>query len=478
MASDLFFYELLLLGLLWLCVMLHSGWRGDCSAGPQRPSTPAQPPRKRSRDPKPFPGLTHKPCCVACEQAVQAPAAPPLPAPPPPITSTRGRPRQGDTSQHFCPNPDCAYQGRVGLGNLSSNGHPSGGHWRQLYCSQCEGYVLETHGTIFYGKRVPVELIVRVVACLAEGLGIRGTARVFEIDPNTVLNWLVEAANQLRAFSQYFLHDLHLRQVQLDELYAVLSAVREGDMSEAEAVEHLSRSPHWVWTAIDPETKLLLSVQVGERTLAMAQCLVHQVTQVLAPRCVPLFVTDGFREYLTALLTHYGQWVQFPRRQATGSTPKPRWMPLPQLLYAQVVKTVRRRRLVEVKHRVVFGTLEAVNAVLAPLGCQINTSYVERLNLSLRQPVAAIGRRSATPCKSETGLCQQLVLFQVYHNFVLPHASLRQPSLAPEPTNGSGSARRWRSCTPAMAAGLTDRVWTLREVLMFRVPPWLQPQAL
>jgi hypothetical protein len=66
---------------------------------------------------------------------------------------------------------------------------------------------------------------VRVIACLAEGLGIRGTARVCEIDPNTVLQWLVEATEQLQAFSAYFLHDLHLNQVQLDELYATLSAV-------------------------------------------------------------------------------------------------------------------------------------------------------------------------------------------------------------------------------------------------------------
>src|SRR5262245_62323116 len=81
--------------------------------------------------------------------AAQEAAAPPPPIPPPPSTSNRGRPRQVDTSQHFCPNPNCAYQGRAGLGNSSANGHPSGGLWRQLYCSQCEGYVLETHGTIF-----------------------------------------------------------------------------------------------------------------------------------------------------------------------------------------------------------------------------------------------------------------------------------------------------------------------------------------
>src|SRR5262245_41895029 len=226
---------------------------------------------------------------------------------------------------------------------------------------------------------------------------------------------------------------------------------------------------------MDPESKLLLALDVGDRTLAMAQRVVHQVAQVLAPDCAPLFLTDGFRAYLTALLTHYGQWVQLPRRQAHGPTPKPRWMPLPQLLYAQVVKTVRRRRLVRVTHRVVFGTLDCVNHVLAACGWQINTAFVERLNLDLRQHVAAIGRRVATLCKGEDGLRQQLALFQTYHNFCLPHTSLRQPLPQPLPTNGTGSAKHWRSCTPAMAAGLTDHVWTLREILLYRVPPWPQP---
>src|SRR3977135_3736712 len=139
---------------------------------------------------------------------------------------------------------------------------------------------------------------------------------------------------------------------------------------------------------MDPESKVLRGIDASNRTHALAQRVVHQVSQVLAPDFAPLFLTDGFREYLTALLTHYGYWVQPPRRQAKGPAPKPRWMPVPQLLYAQVIKTVRRRRLVRVRHRVVFGTLETVNAVLAPLGCQINTAFVERLNLTIRQHVA------------------------------------------------------------------------------------------
>ena len=140
-----------------------------------------------------------------------------------------------------------------------------------------------------------------------------------------------------------------------------------------------------------------------------------------------------------------------------------------------MVQTVRRHHLVRVSHRVVFGTLAAIHDVLAPHGWHINTAFVERLNLTIRQHIAAVGRRVSTLCKGEDGLRQQLVLFQGYHNFCLPHASLRLPRAAPEPTKGSGSAKLWQPWTPAMADGVTNRVWSLREVLMFRVPPWPQP---
>ena len=89
--------------------------------------------------------------------------------------------------------------------------------------------------------------------------------------------------------------------------------------------------------------------------------------------------------------------------------------------------------------------------------------------------MAAVGRRVATLCKGEDGFRQQLTLYQVYSNFVLPHASLRQPLAEPIPSNGGGSVKLWRPCTPAMAAELTDHVWTLKEVLLYRVPPWPQP---
>src|SRR5215813_9737472 len=301
------YYQLVILGLLWLCIMLPYVWPSQGAVSSRPPAEPMPPQRRRKRtiEATLFAGLTQRPHCAACEHATAHPHPPP-PIRPAPMPPTNQRPREVDTSLHFCPHATCDYRGWRGLGNLRANGHPSGGPWRQFQCTACEGYFPEHHGTIFHGKQVAVELMVRVLACLAEGLGIRATARVFEVAPNTVLQWLVEAAEQLHAFSASFLCEVHVEQLQLDELYAVLSAVKDGDLSEAKAIKRLSRSPHWVWVALDPVTKLLVAIDVGERTQAMAQRFVHHVAQVLAPDCAPLFLTDGFRAYLTTLLTHYG----------------------------------------------------------------------------------------------------------------------------------------------------------------------------
>src|SRR5437867_7361913 len=253
MVSHLFYYQLALLALSWLFIMLPLSWPRRSEPPPPVPATPIKPKRKRSTEPKAFEGLTHKPPCALGERETgETPPAPPQrpdPMPPP-----HRRPRTVDTSMHFCPHTDCDYRGWLGMNNLRANGHPNGGPWRQLHCTACEGYFPEHHGTLFHGKHAEVERIVHVLACLAEGLGIRATARVFEVAPNTVLHWLVEAAEQLRAFSAYFLCTLHLEQLQLDEVYAVLRDCKAGAISDDEAIRRLERSPYWVWTAMDPRS--------------------------------------------------------------------------------------------------------------------------------------------------------------------------------------------------------------------------------
>src|SRR5215813_12741499 len=141
MVSELFFYQLALIALLWLCCMLHWVWPSD------RPTVPSPLPQpmlpRRTRAPKPFAGLTTKPPCDTCAHSTDSRPQPPA-CPPPRLVPTRGRRRQVDTSTHFCPNPACASRGWVGWGHLRAHGHPHGGPWRQLLGVVCRGSVLET----------------------------------------------------------------------------------------------------------------------------------------------------------------------------------------------------------------------------------------------------------------------------------------------------------------------------------------------
>src|SRR6266566_2028180 len=142
MISDLLFYKLLLVGLLWLCILLHVVWPSERAA-----SCPITPP----------PTLPRRP--------------PPPSSPPPLLVFTRGRRRTIDTQQQFCPDQECSYYDWTGRGNLRSNGHPGGKPWRQFQCVSCHGYFQQTHGTIFHGKWVSSDMLVWAVGTLAEGLG-------------------------------------------------------------------------------------------------------------------------------------------------------------------------------------------------------------------------------------------------------------------------------------------------------------------
>ena len=106
-----------------------------------------------------------------------------------------------------------------------------------------------------------------------------------------------------------------------------------------------------------------------------------------------------------------------------------------------------------------------------------NTAFVERLNLAFSGYLATLARRTIGRAKSEAGLIRQAQLWQAYYNLCLPHSALRLQLPEPVPTRGSGSPKKWQHCTPAMVVGLTNQVWTVQQLLLFRIPPWRQEVA-
>ncbi len=458
----------LIIALVWQIWMMHilgwPEWKQEGKGKQEKKRQGAK--KKKKKSEKPFEGLTRKPECELCEAEAKKQEKEVKQEPPPMIERERGRKPEIDTSKHFCPREGCLYYGWLGRRNIISNGRPNGGPWRQLRCVWCGKHFQETIGTVFYGSSISAEDIMRAIATLCEGMSPRKVARVFKVDKDTVLGWLVEAAKHSEAVIAYMIHNLELTQVQMDELYALLSGMRgEGE----------KRWQCWVWTAMDSFTKLWLAVEVGDRSLDMAQRLVHGVVSVLSPGVVPMFLTDQLASYEKAILAHFGFWIERVSEKS-GRTLR-RWMSVEQLRYAQVKKKRRRRKIVAVTTRVVYGTKELVASALAKVGHKINTAFIERLNRTLRSHVPGLGRREEGLAKTKEGLLGRLRLVMGYYNFCLPHLSLREELPKPIPTKGNGSPKKWMPRTPAMAAGITDHVWTMGEFLLFRVPPWRQEGA-
>jgi IS1 family transposase len=224
----------------------------------------------------------------------------------------------------------------------------------------------------------------------------------------------------------------------------------------------------WLWLAIDPCTKILPVLQLGPRTQHMAHLLIHALRQRLAPGCLPLFTSDGLNLYFYALTAHFGHWLEADRQGRY----RRQWQVEPGLIYGQVKKSYRRRKLVRVTHVMRLGTDLALKAALQGLGFsgRLNTTFIERVNLTVRHGVAALARRTWATAQQSPHLLAHLEWWRAYYHFVRPHASLRVRLMQPRERGGKLVAQRYRQRTPAMAAGRTTRRWTAREVLSCPLP--------
>jgi IS1 family transposase len=216
-----------------------------------------------------------------------------------------------------------------------------------------------------------------VLAALVEGLDPSAASRVFGFRQATITTWLSRAGEHAQNLHERFFFHLHLPHIQLDELRTRLRSTTR---------------VLWLWLAIDPRTKLLPVLQLGPRTQNMAHAVIHSLQQILAPDCLPLFTSDGLNLYFYALTSHFRQWLVGHRR---GRTLR-QWQVAAGLIYGQVKKCYRRRRLVRIRHVMRLGTEVDLKAALLGLGFsgQLNTAFIERVNLTVRHGVAALARRT------------------------------------------------------------------------------------
>jgi transposase-like protein len=353
-----------------------------------------------------------------------------------------------DPQAQFCHNPDCPARGQAGLGNIRIHSRAE----RRYRCTTCGRTFAETRGTPLYRLKKTADLVTIVLTLLCHGCPLQAIVAAFGLDERTVAAWRQRAGRPGQDFHEHHVlsGQVDLGHVQADEL-SVKAVARRFWMAMAMAVP----SRLWLGGVISPKRDLTLIMTVVRMVRAAARSLTILV-------CV-----DGLASYVTAFTR------VFRDPQRTGRRGRPQLLPTAGMLLGQVIKHRAGRCLTGVTRRVVRGTEAAIAAVLMATGTGtgINTAYIERLNATFRGALSPLTRRGRAIARSTEALTAGMYLVGCAYNFCWTHDSLRV-------NTGSGQRRKWRERTPAMAAGLTDHCWTMREWLSqpIPLPPWVPPK--
>jgi hypothetical protein len=324
-------------------------------------------------------------------------------------------------------------------------------HERRYRCTTCGRTFAATTGTPFFRLKHAPDVVTIVLTLLCHGCPLQAIVAAFGLDERTVAGWQARAGEHCQRVHEHLVQQgqVDLGHVQADELWGTLVG-RKVWLAMALAVP----SRLWLGGVISPP-----------RAGTLIRRLVEGV-RACAGRLDSLVCVDG----LSSSVTAFRRAVRVPVR--TGRPGRPRLVLAEGFLLGQVVKQYAQRRVTGVRQRVVDGTAAAIATALATTksGTTINTAYIERLNATFRNCLAPLGRRGRTIARTEAALTAGLWLVGCADTFCWCHASRRRAAPA-------GSGRRWQERTPAMAAGLTDRPWTMGELLRYQVPPpaWQAP---
>ena len=296
------------------------------------------------------------------------------------VKSRRGAPKRVNTEGYACPNHQCPYFGITDAHIHALVGDGKHGQAEQIQkfrCQACHTTFSARRHTPLYLLKTPSQQVAVVLSALEEGLDPSAAERVFGYRQTTITTWLTRAGEHAELFHERCFSNLHLPHLQLDELRTRLRS---------------SQQVLWLWLAIDPLTKILPVLQLGPRTQHMAHLLIHSLRESLAPGCIPLFTSDGLNLYFYALTAHFGQWLQVVCR---GRNVR-QWQVATGMIYGQVKKCYRRRKLVRVSHVMRLGTQTDLSVALQGMGFsgRLNTAYIERVNLTVRHGIAALARRT------------------------------------------------------------------------------------
>lgn len=299
------------------------------------------------------------------------------------------------------------------------------------------------------GLRKPTELIVVVITLLTYGCPLQAIVHAFGLDERTVASWRDRAGRHCQ-----LLHQTVVEQAHLDLVHVQADEIRvKGRKMIA-----------WMGLAMMVSTRLWLAGTISlSRDSYLADRLLQQVRACCLALRPVLVCTDGWAAYPGSIRRAFREKVK--QTVGRGRTALVAW---PDIFIATVIKHTRKRRVVEITRRMTQGTIEQAEELLMQSqgGSVLNTAFIERLNATFRERLATLTRRCRHAAHRVEALSTGMYLIGCVYNFCVIHDEL-------------SSSRHFGSpSTPAMAAGLTDRIWSVKEVLTFQVPPtpWVAPK--
>ena len=366
-----------------------------------------------------------------------------------------------------CPHPDCAYAQMINRGNIRaiSTYLTQSGKRRIFQCTTCGTPFSETRDTVFFDLKTPEEKVMMALKMLLVKVDLAGISFVLGVTEATVLAWLQRAAHKAAEINAHLLRDLPVTQVQLDEMWNFIARKHACETDTAGAsLPDSEDGRQWVWISFAPEFRLMIAAVVGPRTLDTAQEVVAATQARVAG--LPACCSDGCTCSLAALIAAFHVVTTCARTGKRGRPRTPRCAPHPALVYGPWLTQKKQGTLLTRSTRVVLGATR-----LTHLGFTLSTASVERVTRTVRQALAPLVRKTSSFGKDRERLRQRVVFCQVISTGARPHMSVRQPLPLHERTRHGAMRSRWRQHTPAMAAGLTDHVWTFREPLTAKFEP-------
>ena len=335
-----------------------------------------------------------------------------------------------DPKKEFCSNSNCRNYGKRDAGNIVKYGHDKNGKQR-FKCKTCSSVFVETKNTVFYNRKLSEDQIIMICKLLVEKNGIRAIERIMEIHRDTVSDVIKDLARHAREVTDFLIKDVGLTKVQVDEMWSFIKKNKKTLTKEMKTQINMANAR--IYIAKKADTKLHLAHSTGKRVQETADELMETVRKRFKMPTADekaIFASNGNDQYIYAILKNFDRET---------------------INYGQIIKERENGRVVGKIRKIIFGEMDDAD---------IDTIHIERYNLTMRNGISRLIRKSLCFSKCKKMLDNHIDVYECYNNLIRVNSSLTIKT-----KKGERNLKR----TACMVEGVTDHVWTWKELLMFKV---------